>query len=160
MADIQKMIRRPRHGDLQGIANVVRRCGPYLTDHMSYILWIYIYCHHDTCAVAESDGRIVGWISVQRMVGSSRYFLHQLAVDPGSRCLGIGDALLSHLLNVMVSQSPDFALEFTVERNNSAGRKAIGDIAARHNMEMTSQRKSVELLEDCVEELYVMVPKR
>ena len=153
-------IRMPTVADLSGIVTVVRSCEPFLTAHMSYIYWMNIRNHGETCAVAELNGELVGWCSISP-TPSGKYFLHQLGIAPRARRRGVGESLLDFLLNKLKKQTAAFELEFTIDRKNGAAQTLFKGFAERAGMHLWKTGAVVELLEDsCTEELYVMSARR
>jgi L-2,4-diaminobutyric acid acetyltransferase len=149
-------IRAPRADDMSGIVRVVRSCEPFLTAHMSYIYWMNIRNHGETCAVAELNGELVGWCSISS-IPNGKYFLHQLGIAPKARRRGVAESLLAFLLNKLKTQSAVFKLEFTINRKNNAARVLFKGFAERAGMRLLKTRAVVELLEESsLEELYVM----
>lgn len=149
-------IRRPRIQDIPPIVDLIHGCGPYLTSHSSYIPWIYTQFYFETCAVAELDGEIVGWCSIIPVPGG--YFLHQLGVAPKARRNGIARSLLAHALQQLDLHENGFALQFTVDRRNSAVLDLNRSIAENLGMQVIKKTGVLPLIEDSEEELYMMAP--
>jgi len=150
-------IRIPRTDDIAGIVELVRTCEPFLSVHGPYLYWIYIQYWRETCAVAESDGQIIGWCSIIPVSGAT-YLFHQLGVAPHARRLGLGKSLFVFMLERLKARHRTFAIEFTVDRRNGAALDLDRAVAAEEGMRMTQKPDIIPALEGSEEVLYVMTP--
>lgn len=149
-------IRSPRATDIGGIVELVQSCRPFLTAHESYIYWMNLRCFRETCAIAELNGKVVGWCSMVP-VTNGKYFIHQTGVAPDLRGKGLGTLMLLFVLNTAKDRAVQF--EFTIDRRNTACLYLMKSVAARTGMRLAKRPEPVELLEEnCGDELYVMTP--
>jgi GNAT superfamily N-acetyltransferase len=148
-------IRPPRPDDVPGIVEVVRNCQPFLSSHPSYLYWMVIQYFAGSCAVAQLDGKLVGWCSMIR-VSSEKYFLHQLAVAPRARRHGIAAALFTGLVQTLKRQHRGFELEFTSDRRNNAVLDFNKSMAERVEMRLVKKPDRVQVIEEGEEDLYAL----
>ena len=91
-------IRRPRMEDGANIWRLVKQSG-VLDVNSSYCYLMMCKMFPDTCAVAEMDGRLVGFVIAFRPpVEPDSLFIWQIGVDPALRGNGLGKALIQTLL--------------------------------------------------------------
>lgn len=90
--------RKPRTEDGSEVWNLVKRIGN-LDDNSMYCNLLQCSHFSDTCAVAECDGDILGWVSGYLPPGSpDTLFVWQVAVAPAARGRGVGKNLIRALL--------------------------------------------------------------
>lgn len=91
----------------------------------------------DTCVVAESGGRIVGWISGYRPPSHPEHiFVWQVAVDRSARGLGLGGRMLDELIARPAAKGAT-ALTTTVTETNQASWGLFEAFARRHGALLT-----------------------
>lgn len=91
-----------------------------------------IQCTHfaQSCAVARSGGKVVGWISGHRLPDDNRtYFLWQVAVLPEARGTGLARRMLADIL-ARTDQSGIEQLQTSITRTNEASWALFQSIAA------------------------------
>jgi len=83
----------------------------------------------DTCALAEREGRVVGFVTAFRPpVREDTLFIWQIAVDRAERGRGVGSRLLREVLDRPRSQGIRY-IEATVTPGNQASRALLGRLA-------------------------------
>ena len=112
LANQELQIRRVKTHDISAISEIEQAC--FKDPFPSYFLSQLADANPDTFLVAVSDERIVGYAVVDRWPDQEH--LVSIAVLPGSRKMGVGQALLDNL--VEKTQSGKMMLE--VRRSNRA----------------------------------------
>lgn len=111
--------RAPRLADAAQVHALVDACRPLdLNSVYAYML----LCTHfaDTCAVAEQDGRPVGFVSGYLEPSTSGVlFIWQVAVSPAVRGRGVATRLLEDVLNRAACRHVHY-LETTITPSNAA----------------------------------------
>jgi L-2,4-diaminobutyric acid acetyltransferase len=123
--------RKPTLADAAAIHALIDQCKPLdLNSRYAYML----LCTHfaGTCAVAERDGALVGFVSGYRKPGDdSVLFIWQVAVSPQGRGQGVAAGLLEEIL-----QRPPRAavryLEATISPSNRASWALFESFARKH----------------------------
>lgn len=104
----------------------------------SYLLWCRDFA--DTTIVAESDGRVVGFVTgFRRQSAPNTLFVWQVAVDESQRGKGVGRAMLDTLLDNLAPQGVSL-LETTVSPDNPASIAMFTSLARRRNTTITKQQ--------------------
>ncbi|KAA0022946.1 diaminobutyrate acetyltransferase [Antrihabitans cavernicola] len=104
----------------------------------SYLLWCRDFS--DTSVVAESDGRIVGFVTgFRRQAAPNTLFVWQVAVDESQRGKGVGRAMLDNLLDNLAPQGVSL-LETTVSPDNPASIAMFTSLARRRNTSIVKQQ--------------------
>ena len=91
-----------------------------------------IQCTHfaQSCAVARSGGKVLGWISGHRLPADrSTYFLWQVAVHPQARGTGLARRMLADIL-ARADQSGIEQMQTSITRTNEASWALFQSIAA------------------------------
>lgn len=139
--------RKPSRSEGKDIHGLVSDCAPLdLNSAYAYM----ILCAHfaDTCAVAEEQGRVIGFASSYRKPDDPDVlFVWQVAVSPRARGRGIGSALLRELL-ARASCSTVKMLETTIGPTNRASWALFESLAdqlgATMSREMFFQEEDFE----------------
>jgi len=120
--------RKPEVKDGSEVWNLVRDSGGLdLNSAYSYLMLCDLF--RDTCSVAESEGRIVGFTSAFRKPEDGEtLFVWQIAVDRSMRGRGVGRALIREVLE-RASNSEVTFLEATIGPNNIPSRRLFLGIA-------------------------------
>ncbi|WP_432653696.1 diaminobutyrate acetyltransferase [Sphingosinicella terrae] len=85
----------------------------------------------ETCVLAESGGRPIGWVSAYRPPADrDRLFVWQVAVHPDARGLGLGLRMLEALLERPASAGAR-SLVTTITRDNQASWRLFEALARR-----------------------------
>lgn len=111
--------RTPALEDGAAVWELIRSCEP-LDENSMYCN--FLQCDHfsDTCVVAELDGRTVGWVSGYLVPNEPEtLFIWQVAVDESARGLGLGKAMLRHLVDREACAGVT-QLKTTITRDNRA----------------------------------------
>jgi L-2,4-diaminobutyric acid acetyltransferase len=108
-----------------------------LNSSYAYLLWCRE--HAQSCAIAEVDGTVVGFVTgFLRPQSPHTLFVWQVAVDKEHRGRGIGvmmlDALLDHLAPRGVTE-----LQTTVSPDNAGSIAMFTALARRREAELTTQ---------------------
>lgn len=100
----------------------------------------------DTCAIAEEDETVVGFVSAFLLPDSpNTVFIWQVAVDPSQRGKGLGKQLLREVLNRNACKGVRF-LEATVSPSNRPSQSLFRSLAREHRTACrTRERYSEEL---------------
>ncbi|WP_043808460.1 diaminobutyrate acetyltransferase [Rhodococcus triatomae] len=89
-----------------------------LNSSYAYLLWCRDF--HDTCVVAELDGRVVGFVTgFVRPADPGTLFVWQVAVDESARGHGIAASMLGDLMDHLAHQGIS-RLETTISPDNTA----------------------------------------
>ncbi|HKJ76586.1 MAG TPA: diaminobutyrate acetyltransferase [Gammaproteobacteria bacterium] len=128
--DNQPVLRRPNPGDGKAVYELIQ-ANPPLDVNTVYLY--YLLCRHfaDTCAVAEVDGQVLGFLSAYRIPNApERLFIWQAAVDPALRGHGMAGRLLEEVVG-----RPEVAdvryLDVTVSPSNTASRRVFEKFAQK-----------------------------
>ncbi|CAM4346280.1 diaminobutyrate acetyltransferase [Paenibacillus tarimensis] len=90
-------IRRSTKKDGAAVYQLIKRAGT-LDLNSAYCYLLLCDMFKDTCAVAEADNRLLGFVSAFRRPDQpNTLFIWQIAVDPDSRGLGLGKRLLKEV---------------------------------------------------------------
>ena len=123
--------RKPNTQDAKAMWMLVKNNKPL--DENSIYLYVLL-CHHfsDTCVVAESDSKIVGFISgFIPPKHPQTLFVWQVAVDSEFRNQGIAQNLVS--MAVDQTREEIRFVEATVTASNKASLKFLKNFARRYN---------------------------
>lgn len=131
-------LREPRLTDGAAIHHLIQQCPPLdLNSTYAYLL----ICHHhaQTSVVAESAGRLVGFISgYLPPLQPDTFFVWQVAVHSDARGKGLGLSMLRHLLQRPVSKRIRY-LDTTVSPSNQASRAMFARLAQNLATTMSEQ---------------------
>lgn len=140
------------------IRDVVKQCEPLISLYVPYYYWMNITYFQETCAVAEENGTIVGWLSILSLP-QKKYFVHQLGVNPDFRNKGVASALISYLFQKIKDNHDLSSIELTIERDNEPVKKMFGRASTKFNMTFTKKPEEINLLKDEYnEDLYIIKP--
>lgn len=121
-------LRPPDPGDGAAIHALITRTPP-LDPNSLYAYLLQAQHFAATCALAEHDGRLLGYVSGYRPPGRpDTLFIWQVAVDAAARGQGLGRALLRHLLNRPALRELRW-LEATVSPGNHASTRLFQGLA-------------------------------
>lgn len=128
------LLRMPTVSDGIGISRLVRRCQPLdVNSHYLYLL----LCHHfaETCAVAECDGTIAGFLSAYRPPRQQdTLFVWQVAVDKAQRGRRLASRMVEHVMDRTICKDVRF-VEATISPSNGASQSFFRALARRMNAE-------------------------
>ena len=130
-------LRKPVAEDGAAVWELVRACRP-LDENSMYCNMLQCDHFRDTCVIAESGGRVVGWISGYLVPGDdSTLFVWQVAVSDHARGSGLAcrmlQAILSRDLCANVAQ-----IQTTITRDNAASWALFSKFAARQDADLDS----------------------
>ena len=134
VGDIQ--FRLPNSQDGLALQQLIAQCPPLDTNSTYCNL---LQCHHffDTCALAERDGKLLGFVSGYRLPSDpSVLFVWQLAVSPEARGEGLAIRLLQQQLSSAV-QPPVRYLHTTINPDNKASWAVFERLAQHLDVEST-----------------------
>lgn len=122
------IIRRPRAADGMHVAKLVRRCPP-LDQNSTYCYLLQCTQFADTCAIAEMNGTVVGFISGHQVPDSpNSLFIWQVAVAEEARGRSLGREMMLDILSRPTSG--DFAqILATVTDDNLPSRGMFQSVA-------------------------------
>lgn len=124
------LIRRPVLTDARAIWRLVRDSG-VLDPNSAYCYLLLCDHFRETCRVAESDGRLVGFVTAYLMPGhSNSLFVWQIAIVPEFRGHGIAKKLLLDLLSGAACGKVN-RLQATVAPSNTASLALFRAIAGQ-----------------------------
>ena len=111
--------RKPTLADAAAIHALIEECQPL--DLNSAYCYMLLSTHFaDSCAIAELDGRLLGFVSAYRKPSESAVlFVWQVAVSARARGHGVGKGLLHEIL-ARPEQGGVRHLEATITPSNSA----------------------------------------
>jgi L-2,4-diaminobutyric acid acetyltransferase len=110
-------LRKPVAEDGAAVWELIRNCRP-LDENSMYCNMLQCDHFRDTCVIAESGGRVVGWISGYLVPGDdSALFVWQVAVSDHARGAGLAGRMLQAILSRDICANVDI-----FERRESAVR--------------------------------------
>lgn len=129
IADLPELeISRPTADDAAEVHDLIAACPPLDTNSLYANL---IQCTHfaDSCAVARSHGRVVGWISGHKPPGKpDTYFLWQVAVHPVARGTKLPKSMLADILS-RPQQAGVSSMETSITPSNKASWALFRSVA-------------------------------
>ncbi|MDZ4373811.1 MAG: diaminobutyrate acetyltransferase [Phenylobacterium sp.] len=129
-------LRAPTPADGPAVTGLIRRCPP-LDVNSAYCNLVQCAHFADTCVVAESGGRVVGWISAHRPpTAPEQIFVWQVAVDETARGVRLGGRMLEALLARPAVRGAT-VLTTTVTEPNAASWGLFEGFARRHGLTLT-----------------------
>ena len=130
--------RKPALADAAAIHALIDECQPLdLNSKYAYML----LCTHfaDTCAVAEREGSVVGFVSAYRKPNDhSVLFVWQVAVSERGRGQGVGKGLLEEILT-RPEQAAVRNLEATISPSNRPSWALFESFARKRGAKCASQ---------------------
>jgi L-2,4-diaminobutyric acid acetyltransferase len=138
-SDEQITFRKPRLSDGRAIYGLIK-ASPPLDLNSSYLYFLQADHFADTCVVAESDGRIVGFVSAYfKPNAPGDLFVWQVAVDASMRGRQMGSRLLSQLVSNQ-REHPGFCkISATISPSNVASQKLFKRFAKSHQLNLGKQ---------------------
>lgn len=124
--------RRPTISDANEIWNLVKNCPPLDLNSQYFYL---ILCHHfsDTCIVAESNSKIIGFVSAYIPPGKKdTLFVWQVAVRKENRGSKLASEMLSNLF-YRIQRKGVTKLEATVTPSNKASKSLFYSLKSKFN---------------------------
>jgi L-2,4-diaminobutyric acid acetyltransferase len=131
-------VREPAAQDGAAVWELVRRAGT-LDLNSAYCYLLLCDRFRDTCAVAEQEGQIVGFVSA--FFSKDRpdtLFVWQIAVDGAMRGQGIGAALLRGIVERPECRSRTRWVEATVSPSNLASNRLFQRFAEERQAALTA----------------------
>lgn len=133
-ADSTLLMRAPETGDAQEIWRLVRETG-VLDENSAYLYLLLCRDFADTCLVAESEGRVVGFVTAYRPPERPQtLFVWQIGVCRSVRRQGVALRLLTELVGRV--QPLEF-VEATVAASNLASRGLFEAFARNRDLSLT-----------------------
>lgn len=119
-------IRRPCAEDGARVWRLVESSG-VLDCNSAYVYLLLCTHFSDTCAVAEDDGKLLGFVTGYRLPDKpDTWFVWQVGVNAMARGRGIG----KRLLRAVLTRHDDIrSIEATVSPSNRASRALFGSLA-------------------------------
>lgn len=125
-------LRKPEAADGQAIHELVQLCSP-LDSNSMYCNLLQASYFSDTAVVAESDGKLLGFVTGFFSPKDPRVlFVWQVAVSPVARGLGLGLSMLEHLSSRARRHGADF-VETTITDDNAASWALFRRFAEKNN---------------------------
>lgn len=115
--------------DGKNIYNLVKQSS--VLDNNSEYAYLLMGAHfHDTCAVAESDNTIVGFVSSYIIPNQpDTLFVWQVATSPNHQKQGIAKKLLAYIANKHIQNGGKY-IHATIDPTNKASRKLFASLAS------------------------------
>lgn len=123
------ILRHPHPADGPQVHALIARCPPLDRNSLYCNL---LQCSHfsGTCALAEQDGRVLGFVSGYRPPDEpDTLFIWQVAVDPAARGMGLGQRLMLDILGRPACTGVR-TIKTTVTQDNAASWAMFGKLAA------------------------------
>lgn len=128
VADSPIRCRRPRKADGTRVWELVDRIAG-LDDNSTYCNLLQCTHFADTCALAESSGRVLGWMSAYRPpTQADALFVWQVAVDARARGRGVARRLMRDVLARDACRGVRW-LHSTITRDNAASWALFSAVA-------------------------------
>ncbi|MDD5094732.1 MAG: diaminobutyrate acetyltransferase [Dehalococcoidia bacterium] len=148
MNNEETKLRHPYFLEGLSIFKLIRSCPPL---DLNSAYYYYILCRDfaDTCVVAESEGRVVGFISAYlRPRQPDCIFVWQVAVDPDFRGRQIASSMLEWLIK-QLHHHKIRTMETTVSPSNQPSQALFRGFTQRHQASLeTSEFLRVDHFED------------
>lgn len=128
-------LRPPVLEDGKAVHELIKRCPP-LDVNSSYNYFLLCSHFRDTCMVAESNNRIIGFLSAYILPAHpDTLFVWQVAVDETARGTGLAGRMLEQL-----AERPFCAdvrsIETTISPSNRSSRRVFERFAEKHRVEI------------------------
>ncbi|MGY2010183.1 diaminobutyrate acetyltransferase [Nocardia gipuzkoensis] len=132
------VLRTPRLGDGAPMWRIAKDSAVLdVNSSYAYLMWCRDFA--GTSVVAESDGRVVGYvIGFVRPQAPDTVFVWQIAVDRAQRGRGIAAELLHTLLNSVAAQGVS-VLETTISPDNAASVALFTSVAKERDADLTKR---------------------
>ncbi|MBF6226018.1 diaminobutyrate acetyltransferase [Nocardia abscessus] len=132
------VLRTPRLGDGAPMWRIAKDSAVLdVNSSYAYLMWCRDFA--GTSVVAESDGRVVGYvIGFVRPQAPDTVFVWQIAVDRAQRGRGIAAELLHTLLNSVAAQGVS-VLETTISPDNIASVALFTSVAKDRDADLTKR---------------------
>lgn len=129
-------IRNATKSDGPAIYQIARNC-PSL-DLNSRYCYLLLCAHFDKyCLIAEAGDKIIGFVSAYpHPHQTDTLFIWQIGVEPDFHNLGVGSALLEHLVYMAVENGIKY-IETTITPSNKASRALFRKITKANNTNFT-----------------------
>lgn len=129
-------VRPPAEADAPAIWQLVRDSG-VLDPNSAYCYMLLCRDFSGTCAVAEADGRVVGFVTGYRPPAEPDVlFVWQIGVDPAFRGRGVAHRLLGDVLTRDACTGVTH-VETTITPGNRASKALFARLALRMGVSMT-----------------------
>lgn len=130
------VLRAPEPCDGAAVTDLIRRCPP-LDANSAYCNLVQCAHFADTCVVAATDSRVMGWVSGHRPPSSpDQIFVWQVAVDASMRGAGLGGRMLDALLARPAVRDAR-VLTTTVTESNAASWALFEGFARRRGLQLS-----------------------
>jgi L-2,4-diaminobutyric acid acetyltransferase len=131
-------VRKPTPQDGPAVSELVASCPP-LDENSRYCNLLQCTDFADTCALADTGEKPVGWVSGYRPPNEpSTLFIWQVAVHPDARGLGLGKTLILDILQRDACAEVE-ALRTTVTPDNHASRGMFRSLANALDADLMEQ---------------------
>ena len=131
-------LRSPTPADGPAVTGLVADCPP-LDRNSRYCNLLQCTVFADTCVLAETDRRPIGWVSAYKPpFDDSSLFVWQVAVHPDARGFSLGKEMILAILRRPACRDVDF-LKTTVTPDNVASRAMFQSIAESLNAPIDEQ---------------------
>jgi L-2,4-diaminobutyric acid acetyltransferase len=135
------VLRKPQKHDGAAVWELIARVGT-LDLNSAYCYMLLCDRYQDTCVVAESEDRIIGFVSALRLpTKPDRLFAWQIAVEPVQQGRGLGAAMVSKLLSTSAEHERVRFIEATISSSNTASLRLFQSIAREIGCPMEIHRE-------------------
>ncbi len=130
-------LRKPNAEDGRAVWELVRACSP-LDENSMYCNMLQCDHFRDTCVLAESGGKVVGWISGYLVPNDEqRLFVWQVAVSEEARGNGLAGRMLRELLDREICRHVQ-QIQTTITKDNAESWALFTKFAARQDADLDS----------------------
>lgn len=131
-------LRPPGVNDGVLVHDLISRCSP-LDENSLYCNLLQCSHFNQTCAVAEDNGAVVGWVSGYiRPDREDRLFIWQVAIAPEMRGRGLGIRLIRDILARDCCAGVS-GIDTTITATNASSRSLFGKLASQLGASITER---------------------
>jgi L-2,4-diaminobutyric acid acetyltransferase len=130
-------LRKPVAEDGAAVWELIGACRP-LDENSMYCNMLQCDHFRDTCVIAESGDRVVGWVSGYLVPGDdSTLFIWQVAVSDHARGAGLAGRMLQAIVTRDICRNVA-QIQTTITRDNAASWALFQKFAERQNADLDS----------------------
>ncbi len=130
-------LRKPVAEDGAAVWDLIRACRP-LDENSMYCNMLQCDHFRDTCVIAESGDKIVGWVSGYLVPGDdSTLFIWQVAVSDHARGAGLAGRMLQAIVSRDICQNVT-QIQTTITKDNAQSWALFSKFAERQDADLDS----------------------